>query len=184
MTTSRWPDHLIGLEEWDALPEDGTRRFELAEGVLSVAPRPSPRHQRLVGLLARALDDALPTGWCALSEVEVVVDAGEPPTVRVPDVLVLRTDVVDERTRVASADVLAVAEVLSPGTRRTDRVTKLAEYAEAGISRYALLDDGPPLALTLFVLEGGRYVREAVYQRTAVVDLGFPVPLDLARWSR
>ncbi|MEV4312352.1 Uma2 family endonuclease [Actinocrispum sp. NPDC049592] len=29
-----WPDHLLTLEEFDALPEDNTRRYELQEGVL------------------------------------------------------------------------------------------------------------------------------------------------------
>ena len=183
MTTSRWPDHLIGLEEWHALPEDNHRRFELVEGVLSVAPRPSPRHQRLVGLLARALDDALPADWCALTEIEIVVDAVAPPTVRVPDVVVLRAGAVDDRPRVVPQDVLTVVEVLSPGTRRTDRVTKLAEYAEAGIPRYAILDDGPPIVLR-FVLEGGRYRQEAEHRGRTVADLGVPVPLDLDAWAR
>jgi len=184
MTTSRWPDHLLGLEEWHALPEDTSRRFELVEGVLSVAPRSSPRHQRLAGLLARAADDALPDGWCVLHEVEILVEGGTTPTVRVPDLVVLRADAVDDRPRVAPADVLAVAEVLSPGTHRTDRVTKLAEYAEAGIPRYLILDRGPPLALTTFVLSDRRYRQEAVHHGRAVVDLGFPVPLDLTAWSR
>ena len=115
MTTSRWPDHLIGLEEWHALPEDTSRRFELVEGVLSVAPRPSPRHQRLAGLLARAVDDSLPIEWCAVTEIEVVLEGGATPTVRVPDVVVLHSAAVDGRPRVVPADVLAVVEVLSLG---------------------------------------------------------------------
>jgi Uma2 family endonuclease len=156
MTTSRWPDHLIGLEEWHALPEDTSRRFELVEGVLSVAPRPSPRHQRL---------------------------GGATPTVRVPDVVVLHSAAVDGRPRVVPADVLAVVEVLSPGSHRTDRVTKLAEYAEAGIARYAILDDGPPLTLTTFLLDGSRYRQEAVHRGNALVDLGVPVPLALDEWN-
>jgi Uma2 family endonuclease len=183
MTTSRWPDHLIGLEEWHALPEDTSRRFELVEGVLSVAPRPSPRHQRLAGLLARAVDDSLPTEWCAVTEIEVVLEGGATPTVRVPDVVVLHSAAVDGRPRVVPADVLAVVEVLSPGSHRTDRVTKLAEYAEAGIARYAILDDGPPLTLTTYLLDGSRYRQEAVHRGNALVDLGVPVPLALDEWN-
>lgn len=184
MTTSRWPDHLIGLPEWHALPRDRTRRMELAEGVLCVAPRPSPRHQRLATLLARAVDDALPPDWCAVIEVELLVEGGATPTVRVPDVIVLRADAVDDRPRVTPSDVLAVAEVLSPGTHRTDRVMKLAEYAEAGIPRYAILDPGLPVTLTTFVLDGDLYRQEAVHTGRAVVDLGAPVTLDLDAWAR
>jgi hypothetical protein len=39
-TLSR-PDRLLGLADWDRLPPDPTRRYELVEGVLLVAPRPA-----------------------------------------------------------------------------------------------------------------------------------------------
>ena len=54
-----WPDHLLDLDEWSALPEDSSRRFELAEGVLSVAPRPIARHQKLIKRIAAQLDAAM-----------------------------------------------------------------------------------------------------------------------------
>ncbi len=34
MITASWPDHLLTLTEWDALPEDTSRRCESVEGVL------------------------------------------------------------------------------------------------------------------------------------------------------
>jgi hypothetical protein len=36
------PDHLLTLAEWDALPEDTSRHYELAEGVL--VGRPTTRN--------------------------------------------------------------------------------------------------------------------------------------------
>ncbi|QUG99647.1 hypothetical protein HUO13_01510 [Saccharopolyspora erythraea] len=33
------PDHLLTIEEFDELPEDGSRRYELQEGVLQVSPK-------------------------------------------------------------------------------------------------------------------------------------------------
>jgi len=179
MTIDAWPDHLLDLGEWDALPEHTGRRCELVEGVLHVAPRPSARHQRLVHLVVSALDAALPPGWCAVAEVEVLVEGGRTPTIRTPDVAVVRTVTADERPRQHPADVLAVVEVLSPGTHRTDRVAKTAEYAEAGIEHYGLLEPGPPVALTTMRLVEGRYEVTGAHRGLARVDLGVETPLDL-----
>src|SRR4051794_23903302 len=100
MTTIRaWPDHLLTLAEWDGLLPVENQRLELAEGVLLVAPRPSSRHQLVSGQLMAQLDTALRPTWRALVEVEVTVDAADPPTVRVPDVVVVRAEVVDGRSR-------------------------------------------------------------------------------------
>lgn len=92
-----WPDHLLTLAEWDALPQDVTRRFELVEGVLLVAPRPALLHQLAMIRLATALGEQLPAGLVAVGAVEVVIvagdatgdPAGDPATVRVPDVIVV-----------------------------------------------------------------------------------------------
>lgn len=183
MTTSQWPTHLLDLDAWRALPEDG-RRCELVEGVLSVAPPPTVRHQWVADELRQALRAALPPEYRAVTAVGVVLESGPTPTVRVPDVVVLRRDAVDDRPDLDASDVVAVAEVLSPGSRRLDRVVKLAEYAEAGIPRYAVVDLGPPISVTTSVLDGGRYRQEAEHTGRAVVDLGAPVFLDLDVWAR
>ena len=57
MTAIPWPDHLLTLDEWDALPEDElTRRFELIEGVLLVVPSPTTVHQLVMIKLAGELN--------------------------------------------------------------------------------------------------------------------------------
>ncbi|HEY2221013.1 Uma2 family endonuclease [Actinomycetospora sp.] len=178
-TIRAWPDHLLTLAEWDGLTPVELRRVELAEGVLQVSPRPSSRHQLVGGQLMAALDAALRPAWRAVPEVELTVDAADPPTVRVPDVAVVRAEAVDGRSRLDPADVLAVVEVLSPGSRRTDRITKRAEYSDAGIGHYLIADPGPPAVLTEFRLIDG--VLEAVSEQrgSAELDLGAMVALDL-----
>jgi Uma2 family endonuclease len=178
MLLAALPDHLIGLDEWDAMPEDVCRRCELVEGVLHVSPSPTARHQRLAVLIVNALDGALPAGWCAVPAVDVLIEGGRTPTLRSPDVVVVPTATADHRTRQDPADVLAVVEVLSPGSRRTDRVAKLAEYAEVGIAHYLLVEPGPPVVLTELELVDGAYRLRAEHRGSATLALGAVVDLD------
>jgi Uma2 family endonuclease len=76
--------------------------------------------------------------------------------------------------------VLAVVEVVSPGSRRLDRMVKLAEYAMAGIPRYGILDPDPPVSLTVFALEDDRYGHGVEHRGRTVVHLGCPIAVDLA----
>jgi len=108
----------------------------------------------------------------------VLIEGGPTPTVRSPDVVVVRTATADERTRQDPADVLVAVEVQSPGSRRTDRVAKLAEYAEVGIAHYLLVEPGPPVVLTELVLDGDTYRVRAEHRGTAPLALGATVDLD------
>jgi len=53
------PGSLMTLDEWTALPEDNTYRYELQEGVLLVSPRAARRHQLAAQRLAQQLDRQL-----------------------------------------------------------------------------------------------------------------------------
>ena len=172
------PTHPVGLEEWDALPEGLPAHIELMEGVLMIWSRPSARHQRLARLVADGLDAVLPPEWCAVMELDVLIEGGPTPTVRAPDVVVVRTATADERTRQDPADVLVAVEVQSPGSRRTDRVAKLAEYAEVGIAHYLLVEPGPPVVLTELALSGGAYRVLAEHRGSATLALGATLDLD------
>lgn len=135
------PHGLLRLEQWDALELDPTRRWELSEGTLIMSPRPHPKHQRISRRLTRLLEDHLPTGLEAVPEIEVTTSASFPPSVRDPDIVVVRDHVFAERSaRVPAADVVLVVEIVSPGSRGTDHVMKLHEYAKAGIDNYWIID--------------------------------------------
>jgi Uma2 family endonuclease len=49
-------------------------------------------------------------------------------------------------------DLLLVVEIVSPGSAAMDQVVKLQEYAQAGISRYWLVDRDVAQTVTLHVL--------------------------------
>jgi Uma2 family endonuclease len=174
--TSIYLPRLLSLEDWDALPEDNTAHFELQEGVLIVTPRPSRAHARAVFRIARQLDGQLPDDLETIIEFEVCVDAAYPPTVRIPDVVITRKE--GPQRRLDGPDVLVAIEVVSPGSKRTDTVTKRSEYAEAQIEHYWIVDLGPPATLTALHLAG-----EFGYQESLAVTGTFttsaPVPLRL-----
>ncbi|WP_102144473.1 Uma2 family endonuclease [Mycobacterium hubeiense] len=151
MTSVHLPG-LLSIEEWDARPEDNSAHFELQEGVLIVTPRPLRPHARAVFRIAKQLDDQLPDDLEALIEFEVCVDDSYPPTVRIPDIVITRKAGSDKR--LDGSDVLVAIEVVSPGSRRTDTVTKRSEYAEAGIGHYWIIELGPPATLTALHLAG------------------------------
>lgn len=183
--TLSWPNHLLTLDDWEAMPEDELLRLELVEGVLTVVPQPHSWHQRAGNRLTHRLDDQLPRTLVSLGEVEMVV-SDPPPTIRVPDVLVILTALFESNpARFAARDVLLAVEILSVGTRRVDRIVKFAEYAEAGIPQYWMLDVDGPVTLTAHVLVDGHYELSGEHTGTAALDVaGHPVTLDLDSLTR
>ncbi|SDW23597.1 Endonuclease, Uma2 family (restriction endonuclease fold) [Saccharopolyspora shandongensis] len=158
MSAAAWPDHLLSLEDWAALPEDNSHRVELVEGNLSVTPRPVSFHQLALMELGYQLRAQLPKSLVALAEVEVVLFE-HLATVRVPDLVVVPAALAKENlARYQASDVVLAVEVISPGSGRIDRVLKFAEYAEAGIPNYWIVDLESPTSLAAYELKDGRYL--------------------------
>jgi Uma2 family endonuclease len=174
-----WNDHLLTLEEYDALPEDNSRHYELHEGVLIVTPRAIPLHQKVAYHLQVALDAHLSDDWEIFQDVEVVLRSVFPPIVRAPDLVIVSAEAAEANPpRFAPDQVLLAVEIISPGSRNTDTITKPAEYAAAGIPHYWVIDLESPLSLTVFHLVG-----DLGYQRAPAVTGRFttsePFPLDI-----
>jgi Uma2 family endonuclease len=152
----------VTLEQWDALELDEARRWELVEGGIVMTPRPRPLHQVVSRNLSQLIRAALPASLVVLQEVEITVEARFPPTVRDPDLVVVNRSVVDRNpVRVDASDVALVVEIVSPGSRRTDRVMKAYEYAKAGIEHYWIvdLDTDPDERFLAHALRQGTYHR-------------------------
>lgn len=161
------PRGLLSLEQWDALDLDPTRRWELSEGTLIMSPRPQLWHQRISKRLTRLLDDHLPDGLEAVPEIEVITSASFPPSVRDPDIVVIPDRVFEGRlARVPASDVVLVVEIVSPGSRGTDHVMKLHEYAKAAIENYWIVDPEAPThdRFLVYRLDG------EIYRRVTALD--------------
>ena len=125
------------LPQWDALGET-EERYELVQGVLTMAASEMSVNRRIVTRLVRLLD-AVP-GVEVVCDMDVTVDADpDCPTVRCPDVSGLRRWPGDV-PRLDSTDLLLVVEVVSPSSRQEDWVVKRDEYAAAGIPAYLVVD--------------------------------------------
>jgi Uma2 family endonuclease len=115
---------------------------------------------------------------CLLADFEVNLFESGLPTVRVPDLLVA-LDAAGENnpTRLTPDEVLLVVEVIWPGSRRTDRVAKRSEYAEAGIPNYWIVDTERPVTITAFELVEREY--KLVAETSTTLSVTVPVPLTV-----
>ena len=116
-----------------------------------------------------------------LPDVEVLVKAGEPPTVRAPDIIITREACAAANpSRLKAADILVAVEIISPGTGTTDRVTKMYEYADAGIPHYWLVDLDKPVTLTACTLVDGNceHVAGGIGTVTIPSPVGITLTLD------
>ena len=74
-----------------------------------------------------------------------------------------------------AADVVLVVEVVGPGQRERDRVTKFALYQRAGVEFYLIADlDG----MTMWQLQEGQY-RQLATSTGWVLDVAVPFPMRL-----
>jgi hypothetical protein len=160
------------------IPDDDGHRYEIVDGGLHVSPGPSRPHQVAAGRLRDVLLAAAPP------DIEVVetVDVEMPHNVFEPDIVVLPADLAYTFGGALKPDqVLLAVEVVSPGSRRMDRMVKPSVLAENGVRacwRVELLGPGTP-AVVMYELSDGMYreVRTMRAGESVVVDVPFPVEL-------
>jgi len=172
-----------------ALPEDTSAHYELQEGTILMAARPTARHQKVLFQLATQLDPQLPDSLRVLPEVDIdlqLVPPDQPGTVRAPDLVVVTAEAyerVDSGGGVLRAcDVVLAVEIRADVTERTDAVLKHREYADAGIGHYWMVDltDRPSLTVCHRAGEFG-YADADPVQGEFTTDFPFPARIDLDR---
>lgn len=170
------------LADWESLDEDpGGNRVELIGGHFKVTPGPSVAHQAISDALRSTLHQALlredRTDLLAVSGVGISVVEGMG---FVPDISVLPTPS-DGTIKVAASEVLLAVEVVSPRTRKDDRMVKPEAYAQAGVPFYWRVEPmpGAPPAIFCFQLAKGR-LANAEYAESAVAESGRPVAVKAA----
>ena len=157
-TQGRWSD-----DEYLWLTDRCGRRVEFTDGRIEELPVPTDAHQSILQFLYRALFAWLrPRGGVVMvSGLRLRLREGK---FREPDVVALcdRADARRENRYWLGADL--VVEVVSPDDPARDLAVKRADYAEAGIPEYWIVDPRNE-TITVLALEGGAYAVRGAFGR-------------------
>ena len=181
------PAHLLTVAEYAALGEDEHGRTELMEGSLVVSPSPTADHMVAMARLLLQLTPQAPDEFEVIPDVDIdlaLVPRDQPGSSRRPDLIVVRRTarrrVRAEGGLLQASDVLVVVEIVSPGSRRMDNVVKRAEYADAGIPHYWIVDVTPPISLlACHLTEEFGYRDDEAVTSTFTASEPFPIRLEL-----
>lgn len=144
------------------LPDN--RGLELVDGVIEELPMPSLAHQRILlwvfdlirqHIHGRIGAEVFFSGYPALIR---------PRTLREPDVLLVLDEHAHGKLSNYTRHVDLAVEIVSPDDPDRDYVDKRADYAQAGIREYWIVDPKLEL-LTVLKLEGQAYREAGVFRR-------------------
>jgi len=166
--------------DYFALP-DANRLVELSKGKLIMPPHPTLAHQEAVKRLFLRLHAFVEERKLGVVEIAPLPVRLWPGKIREPDIFFISKEHEDRLgERVCGVPDL-VMEVISPGTRRTDRHEKPYEYAKAGVQEFWLVDPERK-TIEVYALREGAYelVGKWGVGETARSELlaGFEVPVD------
>ena len=144
------------------LTDHCNRLVEFADGCIEELPVPTDSHQSVLLFLYRLFDERVrgDGGLALVAPLRLRIREGR---FREPDLMLLR-DASDPRRQDRywlGADL--VVEVVSPDDPHRDYGEKRADYAEAGIPEYWIVDPRDR-AITVLTLTGGGYVDQAPFQ--------------------
>jgi Uma2 family endonuclease len=181
------PQHLLTVAEYLEIGEVEPGYAELVEGRLLMSPSPTADHSYASVELSFRFRLQLPAELEVLLDLDVDLElapAEAPGTVRRPDLSVVPR-AARQRTRregglVRASEVLLAVEIVSPGSCRMDNMVKRAEYADAGIPHYWVVDLDEPVSLVACHLAGafGYADGGAVAGRFQTTE-PFPIEVDL-----
>lgn len=178
---------LLTVAEYLALGETELGYDELVEGRVVMSPSPVPDHNNALVEALIQLRPQLPPEFEGLLDLDVNLElapADAPGFTRRPDLIVARRSA-RERVRaeggiIRASEVVVVAEFVSPSSKRTDHVAKRADYADAGIPHYWIVDLDDPISLVACHLGGELgYVDGGAVTGVFATTEPFPVRLDL-----
>jgi Uma2 family endonuclease len=140
----------LTVADYDALPEETSRRIEIVDGAIVVNAAPRRAHQEVVYNLTSALKAVVSERLAAAIDVDLRL-RDLPLLNRRPDIVVFDASLPDDAVLRPEHCVLVV-EVMSPGSVTADQIDKPGEYAAAGIEHFWRVEnvDDTERGLTVF----------------------------------
>jgi Uma2 family endonuclease len=167
-------------EEYLSLTDSSNRRIEFTDGRLEFLPMPTEVHEAIVQYLLLALltfVDARKLGKVYSNGIRLRI---RPRKVRLPDIIFLHRDHFHARHNRAweGADLVMEAVSDDPKDHARDYETKLADYAEAKVAEYWIVDPERKIVI-VHRLAGEEYVVHGEFgageQATSTLLSGFSV---------
>ena len=161
------PMNLAEFPRW----EDGTdTRYELVRGFPVAMAPPAEAHRMLATRLAARIDAALAGRRPCNAQIEAgVIRPDRADLYFVSDIAVTCTR--NERRRQAIRDPILIVEILSPGTERHDRLTKVPVYRSIDSVEEILLIDSESIYAEVLRREGDRWITALVRGQDAILHL-------------
>jgi Uma2 family endonuclease len=168
-------------EQYLTMTDHSRRLLEFDDGYIEVLPMPTRKHQIILALLYELFVAFIrPRGGIVLfAPLRLQVRPGK---YREPDLLLLcdTNDPRNQNTFWLGADL--VVEIVSPDDPERDTVVKRADYAEAGIPEYWIVDSQEQ-AITVLRLEGATYTEHGIFRRgeiaTSALLQGFSLSVEV-----
>lgn len=152
-----WPPQGQWTEDaYFSLP-DTNRITELSEGELILMPPPSFTHQRVLDNLYSRLKAFVGERGLGVTVFAPLAVRLWPGKIREPDIMFYAEAHRDRIGEQVSGPPDLVAEIVSPGSVKTDRQEKFAEYAQAGVSEYWIVDPAAE-SVEVYALADGVYL--------------------------
>lgn len=134
----RIKERSVTYEMYAEMPDDG-QRYEVLDGQLELmSPGPSTVHQAIGSALHLIVQTCSSEYVILIAPLDVILSRAN---VVQPDLIMIhrsRSDIVTIRGVEGIPDL--VVEILSPGSRKRDRVRKLKIYAKHGVPEYWIID--------------------------------------------
>jgi len=152
----------VTYDDYANMPDDGNR-YEIADGRLELmSPGPSGHHQVISKAMYDAIKETSSRDYVILTApLDVILSEIE---VRQPDLVIVhrsRKSIIARRGIEGAPDV--VVEILSPSTRRRDKLDKMKAYAKYQVPEYWIVDPDS-YTLELYLLrESGDYGLKDVF---------------------
>ena len=161
----------------DVLTWDENERIEIINGEAVMMAPPSRIHQKISGEIFRQLANYLEGKKCEVYPapfgVRLFEKDGDTPddvdTMVEPDISVIcDKKKLDKHGCKGAPDM--VIEILSPSTRRHDRLVKLNLYQRAGVREYWIVSPGEQ-TVEVLLLEAGRLVPHGFYEKNDIAKV-------------